>query len=581
MKLSKGAFIVLSLISFLFILVSCGNNAVECSHDWTDFVVEKEATCIISGLKVKECKSCHLEIKEVISASHKYEETEVYNIGDEYPEVTVHTCSVCGNEDLEVNSEGATHTNIEITNKLFSTCKVAGHTSSVVCKCCNVEIKPLEELELAEHEYELFHSISATCYDKGLDEYKCKVCNDLEHVMTLPLNHEFELTEESKATCTEEGHQTLCCALCQETKTITLEIIPHTEQVIEAVEATCTEAGYSAGVVCSECDAVLVEVVETAKPLGHDYNEETIVRVEATCTEAGSIKGLCVRCEIDIETAIEAKGHEFLEASIECGVCHIHHYTEGLIYELSADESYYILAGIKAEVEDAVLSIPATYNELPVKEIKAGSFKDSKFEIIFIGENVTIIGSNAFEDSANLEKVYLSSSVEVIDDSAFLDASNLAYVSLAEETSLATIGVCAFTRTAIESFYIPASVTKVGAAAFYGCHSLTSISVAEENKTYKAVDGHLYSKDGKTFIQYALGQEAQEFVLASTVTKIAELAFASSKNLTLVKVHANVVEAGFYAFYNSAELVVELEVASRPAGFDENFASNIKEVIYE
>ena len=142
-------------------------------------------------------------------------------------------------------------------------------------------------------------------------------------------------------------------------------------------------------------------------------------------------------------------------------------------------------------------------------------------------------------------------------------------------------GVCAFTRTSIESFYIPATVTKVGTATFYGCHKLLSIEVAEENNSYKAVDGHLYSKDGKTFIQYALGQEATEFTVVTNVTKIVDLAFASAKNLTLVKVGANVLEVGFYAFYNSSELVVEVNASAKPEGFDELFAADIKGVIYQ
>lgn len=579
MKLGKGAFIVLSLISFLFILVSCGDSTVECSHEWTDFVVEKEANCIISGLKVKECKKCHLEVSEVISASHHYVEDGVYYISDEYPVVTVHTCSVCGSEDLEINSEKATYKEVEVTNKLVPTCKAKGHSSSVVCE--GVVIKPLVELDFTEHKYELITRLEPTCTEAGREEYLCSICNDLHHERITALSHDYVVNEEKLATCLEEGNRFSTCARCGDQKHEVLEILPHDIVVNEATEATCTEDGYSEEIFCAECHQVFKSSVKVADALGHDLDPETITVVEPTCLEQGHTTGWCNRCEQYTKIDHEALGHKYIEGKAECEVCHYKHYTEGLIYELSADGKYYILTGVQEGFDDEILSIPAEYENLPIKEIKAESFKGAKYKYLYVGENVTTIGANAFEGCSNLEQVYLSKSVQVIENSAFINAESLKLFSIKEDSALTTIGVCAFTRTALETFYVPASLTSFGKASFYGCHNLKEINVASANKNYKSVDGNLYSKDGSTFIQYALGKTDEEFTIPTSVTKIADLAFASSKYLTNVKLHQNVSEVGFYAFRDSQQLTVELATSSKPEGFDENFAYLIKEVKYQ
>lgn len=115
--------------------------------------------------------------------------------------------------------------------------------------------------------------------------------------------------------------------------------------------------------------------------------------------------------------------------------------------------------------------------------------------------------------------------------------------------TITTISDMAFKGcTSLTSVVIPASVTSIGTEVFLGCESLTSITVDENNKNYKSVDGNLYSKDGKTLIQYAIGKKNEGFVIPTGVTSICENAFWDCLSLTSVIIPDSVTSVGNWAF---------------------------------
>jgi putative transposon-encoded protein len=142
---------------------------------------------------------------------------------------------------------------------------------------------------------------------------------------------------------------------------------------------------------------------------------------------------------------------------------------------------------------------------------------------VVIPEGVTIIGNSAFFGCSKLTDVVIPDSVTDIGNSAFFD--------------------CGFIHVSI-----PASVTNIGKSAFGYCQSLTSITVDKNNVNYRDIDGNLYSKDGKTFIQYAAGKTETEFFVPYGVSVVGVSAFDGCKSLTNVETPESVEYIDDYAF---------------------------------
>ncbi|MBR2329280.1 MAG: leucine-rich repeat domain-containing protein, partial [Clostridia bacterium] len=84
--------------------------------------------------------------------------------------------------------------------------------------------------------------------------------------------------------------------------------------------------------------------------------------------------------------------------------------------------------------------------------------------------------------------------------------------------------------------------------AFAACNSLTSINVDTDNPAYKSVDGVLYTKDGKTLIQYPRKKSGESYNIPADVTQIGKQAFWFCRDLIAVTVPAGVTAIGFSAF---------------------------------
>ena len=123
-------------------------------------------------------------------------------------------------------------------------------------------------------------------------------------------------------------------------------------------------------------------------------------------------------------------------------------------------------------------------------------------------------------------------------------------------TTITSIGENAFRDCGfLTSVEIPNSVTNIGKNAFVLCGSLSSINVDSDNSTYKSIDGNLYSKDGKTLIQYAIGKTQTSFIIPNSVKSIGEEAFVLCSSLTSVIIPNSVTSIGDYAFYDCTKLV--------------------------
>ena len=204
-------------------------------------------------------------------------------------------------------------------------------------------------------------------------------------------------------------------------------------------------------------------------------------------------------------------------------------------HELSADGSYYIVAGIEAGIYADELIIPDEYNGLPVYEIANGAFEgNTDIVSVQMGAGLHGIGERAFAGCANLKTVNIPEEVADIGGEAFsgclslalveyqaADAGssdtnifsgagnggdgitlyiaesvlslpanlffvigvnslhpNLTAIEIAENSRLEEIGEGAFKECLkLKEVSLPASVKKICAEAFYGCSALVKAVV--------------------------------------------------------------------------------------------------------
>ena len=348
----------------------------------------------------------------------------------------------------------------------------------------------------------------------------------------------------------------------------------------------------------------------------------------ATCGSGAVYYQSCVCGEKGEETfdAGAPLGHSYVNR--ECQMCHdILDTSEGLIFKSYDDETCFV--SNKGFCTDIDIVIPAVYEGKTVIGINDEVFKEYDFlESIVIPNTISSIGKCVFSGCSNLKTVSFAedsqlnsidegafefcykltsftipSTVKTINMSAFSNCVNLEEITMPD--SLTSIGWEAFKNCAslkniiipngvqtigdgafeacslLESVTIPSSVSDVGVGAFASCEKLTKIEL-NGNQNFRSIDGNLYSKDGKTLIQYAIGKSANSFVVPDGVTVISEKAFSYSKNLisiTLPKTLTTIDKDAFnlcdnlFEIYNLSKLQIVKE--SYQNG---NIANNARDV---
>ena len=147
---------------------------------------------------------------------------------------------------------------------------------------------------------------------------------------------------------------------------------------------------------------------------------------------------------------------------------------------------------------------------------------------LIIPDSVTSIGSYTFYGCTGLTSVVIGDRVKDIGYEAFCGCTSLESIVIPD--SVTSIGEEAFYGCeSLTSIVIPDSVTSIGNWAFLRCTGLTSITVDEDNTSYQSIDGNLYSKDGKTLIQYAIGKKNTSFTIPDSVTSFGTVVTRGAK----------------------------------------------------
>lgn len=217
-------------------------------------------------------------------------------------------------------------------------------------------------------------------------------------------------------------------------------------------------------------------------------------------------------------------------------------YSEGLQYELSSDETYYIVTGM-GTCEDEILKIPPVYKNLPVKSIAECAFQyvvdhpdldegvtsggNNLHDIVrkvIVPDSITSIYDFAFsvheEEMGNypstLEEVILPDSIENLGPGIFYGCSNLKQVNWPR--LMTVIGDDMFAATSLKNFVIPNWVTHIGAWSFANCtwdhelvipNSVTTIS--DEAFWYCHIEKMIIPLTTNSIGAYILGDDIQDY----------------------------------------------------------------------
>ena len=144
----------------------------------------------------------------------------------------------------------------------------------------------------------------------------------------------------------------------------------------------------------------------------------------------------------------------------------------GLFYQKSGNA--YILKGRDSSIRSGdSLTVPDTYEELPVTEIADNAFPGKDLTKVTIGNKVEIIGNGAFYGN-KLAGVTFGNKVEIIGDSAF--GSNELAGELSIPDSVVSIGQRAFSSNELTKVTFGNKVETIGDNAFYG-NMVTTITI--------------------------------------------------------------------------------------------------------
>ncbi len=169
------------------------------------------------------------------------------------------------------------------------------------------------------------------------------------------------------------------------------------------------------------------------------------------------------------------------------------------------------------------------------------------------------IGDYAFYNSG-LETAMFVSNLHEIKSYAFAECKNLVAVSLPNEKTMhgygVTIGDFVFQNCGLQSLWIPKSVTEIGVGVLAGCTQLApnALKVSDYSETFKAKDGLLLTKDGKTLLAAVYQTASGAYTTPTGICNIASGAFYGCPALSELTLSPGVKMVGELAFTDCTSL---------------------------
>ena len=219
---------------------------------------------------------------------------------------------------------------------------------------------------------------------------------------------------------------------------------------------------------------------------------------------------------------------------------------EELEFALSSDETYYIVSGIGTFAGN-VITIPETYNDLPVLEIGLNAFKGySNITELIIEANLQKIGNYAFQNCTSLTNITIAGNVKEIGAFAFY---NCAITELVLPEGVETVRDSAFAYCAkLKSITIPKTLKKWGASA--NCSSIKSVYISDLSAWLgiEFYSGFASNPFGYGADLYLNGELVTELIIPEGTVGINDRAFSYCRSIKKVVIPSSVTYIGGSAF---------------------------------
>lgn len=181
---------------------------------------------------------------------------------------------------------------------------------------------------------------------------------------------------------------------------------------------------------------------------------------------------------------------------------------------------------------------------------------NSMINEIVVEDGVTALGAYAFFNTSVVQAT-LPEGITTLPHACFCNCVNLCRISL-PSTLTALDNECLF-HTAFTSFTVPASITRLNGHFISGAKTPIVLDVESGNHQYKAMNGTIYTEDGKTLMMAPTAGAYSEavdrsFVVPDGVSALGAHAFAYDAYYQNLYLPASVVSVGDYCFVGNMAL---------------------------
>ena len=195
------------------------------------------------------------------------------------------------------------------------------------------------------------------------------------------------------------------------------------------------------------------------------------------------------------------------------------------------------------------LIIPREYNGKEVTQIKNNAFqRNNNIKILIITNTVNKINLEAFEGMNKIE--FLRVDAENIEKWAF---SGCSFKEIEIGSNVKSISIGSISGGNLKYILVCSEIASITGYTTRDSSAFIEYKVNKNNNKYKAINGILYSKDGKTLYAYPQGKKDKKITIKN-IDAIGSYAFHSCYNLNEVEILDTVGTTGYDCFWNCTNI---------------------------